>query len=81
MGGSEGGKGVRITAVRAGSPAERAGLKPDDVIMKIGDLDVRDLQAMTDALRAHKPGDVVDIVVHRGDSTTTLRATLGARGG
>lgn len=81
MGGSEDGNGVRITAVRAGSPAERAGLKPDDVIMKIGDLDVRDLQAMTDALRAHKPGDVVDIVVHRGDSTTTLRATLGTRGG
>jgi hypothetical protein len=81
LGGGEEGQGVRITSVRAGSPAEQAGLRADDVITKIGDMDVPDLQAMTDALRAHKPGDVVEIVVHRGDSTTTLRATLGTRGG
>ncbi len=80
MGGSETDKGVRIMGVRAGSPAEQAGLRANDVITKIGDMDVPDLQAMTDALRAHKPGDAVDIVVHRGDSTTTLRATLGTRG-
>jgi Zn-dependent M28 family amino/carboxypeptidase len=71
--------GVRLTAVRAGSPAERAGLRGDDIITRIGDMDVPDLQAMTDALRAHKPGDVVDIIVRRGDSTTTVRATLGRR--
>jgi putative serine protease PepD len=65
--------------VRAGSPAEQAGLRGDDIITRIGDMDVPDLQAMTDALRAHKPGDVVDIVVRRGDSTTTVRATLGRR--
>jgi hypothetical protein len=71
--------GVRLTAVRAGSPAEQAGLRGDDIITRIGDMDVPDLQAMTDALRAHHPGDVVDIVVRRGDSTTTVRATLGRR--
>jgi S1-C subfamily serine protease len=71
--------GVRLTAVRAGSPAEQAGLRGDDIITRIGDMDVPDLQAMTDALRAHKPGDVVNIVVRRGDSTTTVRATLGRR--
>jgi S1-C subfamily serine protease len=70
---------VRLTAVRAGSPAEQAGLRGDDIITRIGDMDVPDLQAMTDALRAHHPGDVVDIVVRRGDSTTTVRATLGRR--
>ena len=46
-----------------------------------GDMNVPDLQAMTDALRSHHPGDTVDIVVRRGDATTTLRATLGERGG
>jgi len=71
--------GVRLTAVRAGSPAEQAGLKSDDIITRIGDRDIPDLQAMTDALRAHRPGDVVDIVVRRGDSTKTVRATLGRR--
>jgi S1-C subfamily serine protease len=73
--------GVRLLGVRAGSPAEQAGLRGDDIIMRIGDMDVRDLQAMTDALRSHKPGDTVNIVVRRGSQTTTLRATLTERGG
>jgi S1-C subfamily serine protease len=73
--------GVRLLGVRAGSPAEKAGLRGDDIIVKIGDRDVPDLEAMTQALRSHHPGDVVDIVVRRGDRTTTLQATLGERGG
>jgi S1-C subfamily serine protease len=73
--------GVRLLGVRAGSPAERAGLRGDDIITRIGDMNVPDLQAMTNALRSHRPGDMVDIVVRRGDATTTLHATLGERGG
>jgi acetylornithine deacetylase/succinyl-diaminopimelate desuccinylase-like protein len=73
--------GVRLLGVRAGSPAEKAGLRGDDIITRIGDTNVPDLQAMTDALRSHQPGDTVDIVVRRGNIETTLRATLGSRGG
>jgi acetylornithine deacetylase/succinyl-diaminopimelate desuccinylase-like protein len=73
--------GVRLLGVRAGSPAERAGLRGDDIIIRIGDMNVPDLQAMTVALRSHHPGDTVDIVVRRGHATTTLHATLGERGG
>ncbi len=73
--------GVRLVGVRAGSPAEQAGLRGDDIIVRIGDMDVPDLQAMTDALRSHQPGDSVDIVIHRGDQRTTVRARLGTRGG
>lgn len=72
--------GVRLTGVRAGSPAEQAGLRSGDIITRIGDRDIPDLEAMAEALRAHKAGDVVDIVARRGDSTTTVRATLGTRG-
>jgi S1-C subfamily serine protease len=73
--------GVRLIGVRAGSPAEQAGLRGDDIITRIGDMNVPDLQAMTDALRSHQPGDTVNIVIRRGEATTTLRATLGHRGG
>jgi S1-C subfamily serine protease len=73
--------GVRLLGVRAGSPAEKAGLRGDDIITRIGDMNVPDLQAMTEALRAHQPGDTVDIVVKRGKDVTTVRATLGSRGG
>ena len=73
--------GVRLAGVRAGSPAEKAGLRGDDIITRIGSIEVSDLQAMTNALRSHQPGDTVDIVVRRGDRVTTVRATLGTRGG
>ena len=36
-------------------------------------------QAMTDALRAHKPGETVDVQVLRGAERLTLRVTLGDR--
>jgi hypothetical protein len=73
--------GVRLVGVRAGSPAEKAGLRGDDIITKIGATETPDLQAMTDALRSYRPGETVDIVIRRGSSVTTLRATLGTRGG
>jgi peptidase M28-like protein/PDZ domain-containing protein len=73
--------GVRLMGVRAGSPAEKAGLRGDDIITRIGTMDTPDLQSMTDALRSHKPGETVEIVVRRGAVVTTLRATLGTRGG
>ena len=73
--------GVRLVGVRAGSPAERAGLRGDDIITRIGTTEVPNLQAMWVALRSHQPGDVVEIVVRRGNQVTTLRATLGIRRG
>jgi hypothetical protein len=73
--------GVRLVGVRAGSPAEKAGLRGDDIITRIGATDTPDLQAMTDALRTYKPGETVEILVRRGATITTLRATLGIRGG
>jgi membrane-associated protease RseP (regulator of RpoE activity) len=73
--------GVRLVGVRAGSPAERAGLRGDDIITRIGTTEVPNLEAMWAALRSHQPGDVVEIVVRRGNQVTTLRATLGIRRG
>jgi predicted metalloprotease with PDZ domain len=73
--------GVRLVGVRAGSPAEKAGLRGDDIITRIGATETPDLQAMTEALRSYRPGETVEIVVRRGTSITTLRATLGTRRG
>ena len=79
MSGSQG--GVRLTGVRAGSPAEQAGLKGNDVITRIGDMEVPDLQAMTNALRQHKSGDVVEIRFMRDGAEQRVNVTLGSRGG
>jgi hypothetical protein len=78
---SGGGPGVRFSGVSPGSPAEVAGLRADDVLLKIGDHEIPDLQRMTDALRAHRPGDTVAVVFRRGIKVDTVRVVLGRRGG
>src|SRR5690606_27493197 len=73
--------GVRLSGVREGSPADRAGLRAGDIIIGFDDDEIADLYAMTDALRARKPGDRVRIRVLREGSELTLTAVLGERGG
>ena len=73
--------GVRLNGVRPGSPAEIGGLLGDDIIVGIGEVQVDDLQTMTDALRSHRPGDVVEIRVLRSGVLQRLTVTLGKRGG
>jgi hypothetical protein len=78
---SENPGGVRLTGVRAGSPAEQAGLRGNDIIVQIGEMPVTDLQTMTDALRSHRPGDVVEIRFVRDGQEQRVTVTLGSRGG
>jgi aminopeptidase YwaD len=72
--------GLKLSGVRAGSPADLGGLKAGDVIVELGGTAVKDLYAYTDALYAHKPGETVSIVYVRGGARHTTRVTLGKRG-
>ena len=71
--------GVRLSGVRAGSPAEGAGMQAGDVIVRFGGTDIADLYAFTDALRAHSTGDTVTVVVLRDGEELALLAVLGER--
>ena len=73
--------GVRLTGVRADSPADKAGLKAGDIIVEFDGKTVKDLYGYTEALQARKPGDTVTIVVLREGARVQLTATLGRRGG
>ncbi len=72
-------RGVKLSGVTPGSPGATAGILAGDVVVGIGTHEVADLQAMTDALRAYKPGEIVDVQVLRGAERLTLRVTLGDR--
>ena len=73
--------GIKLTGVRAGSPAEQAGLSAGDIIVELGGKPVTDLQTYADALYSHKPGETVKIVYVRDGKRMETTATLRTRGG
>lgn len=72
--------GVELAGISDGSPAALAGLRSGDVIVQFGDRKIRNIEDLTAALQAQKPGDEVAIVVLRAGDPVTLKATLRARG-
>jgi predicted metalloprotease with PDZ domain len=77
----DGGRGVRLLEVVAGSPAAQAGLKKDDLITSIGDMPVRSMEEMAKTLSVFNRGEELKFVVLRGDTAKTIRVTLGERPG
>ncbi|MGZ5441716.1 MAG: M28 family peptidase [Thermoanaerobaculia bacterium] len=74
------GGGVKLADVRAGGPADKAGIKGGDVLVEMAGTRIENLYDMTYALQDHKPGETIDVVVLRNGERVTLRATLGSRG-
>lgn len=74
------GQGLRLTGVRAGSPAEQAGLVAGDVIVEFDGRAVKDLYDFSDALYSHKPGDTVTLTVVRNGDRKQFTVRLGKRG-
>ena len=73
------GSGVKITLVSPKSPAEKAGLKPNDIVFGINEVETLDLETLRSTIGLHKPGDAVTIHVRRGDAQQDLKATLEKR--
>lgn len=64
--------GVYVHEVLSGSPADSAGLKPKDIITKVGDTKVTSNSTLKAALLNYKIGDKVKIEVYRDGKTTTI---------
>jgi hypothetical protein len=71
--------GVLLSGVRAASPADSAGLRTGDVIVKFDGVRVDNIYDYTYALRSRKPGQQVRITVKRDRQELELLATLGRR--
>jgi S1-C subfamily serine protease len=69
-------QGMKISGVRQGGPAEKAGLQGGDVIIKFGKFDIKSIYDYTYALGEFSPGQQVPVVVRRGDKTLTLVVAL-----
>jgi hypothetical protein len=71
--------GFRLADVRDGSPAHKAGMKPGDVVYEFAGKPVASLMEFTYVLRAHKPGDTVNVKWRRGGESMQAEVTLAKR--
>lgn len=69
-------EGYALMGVAADSPAERAGMKSGDVIVKFGDSKIGGLEDIDGALRNFKAGDSVPVVVQRDGKPVTVNVVL-----
>ncbi|MEV4921945.1 S1C family serine protease [Streptomyces roseoverticillatus] len=68
-------------AVTPGGPADKAGLKPGDVITKLDDTAVDSGPTLISEIWTHKPGDKVTVTYTRDGKQSTAEITLGERKG
>jgi hypothetical protein len=71
--------GLKLDAVREGSPAEAAGLKAGDRVVKLAGRDVRNVYDYTQALSEMKAGQEYEVEVVRDGQRLTLKVTPAAR--
>lgn len=69
--------GVLIEKVIAGSPAEKAGLQEDDVIMSFNDRKARTLREFLSDLAGAEAGQQISMCIMFGDVRKTVYVTLG----
>src|SRR6266542_4360464 len=71
--------GVLIEGVLRGGPAERAGLKPGDILVAIEDKPVNDPNAMLNLVAALVPGKPASIRLRRDNKDVDVQVAVGKR--
>lgn len=70
------GSGLRVDAVMDGRPAQKAGLKSGDVIIKMDDLEVSDIYDYMQGLGNYEAGQSCTVVVKRGEEVLEYEVTF-----
>jgi hypothetical protein len=73
---------IMLTSIQGGSAAEKAGLRDQDIVIKIDGTRIGDLdgtKGFSDYIANLKPGTAVELVIVRGDTEFLVNAQLGMR--
>ena len=73
----EGGDGALVVRVQAQSPAEKAGLRTNDVVLRIADYPLTTPASLFDALMEKKPGETVTLTARRNGQRLQFETRLG----
>ncbi|MGV9456014.1 S1C family serine protease [Streptomyces sp. NPDC003635] len=69
--------GVAVVEVKDGGAADRAGIRPRDVITGLGDTDITTLTSLAEALASRQPGGRTTVTYVRDGGEKTVDVTLG----
>ena len=72
-------EGLLVVRVVPDSPAAKAGLQEEDVIVELGGEPIRNTGELSKFLIAHPPGDTVTVVYFRGNEKRSTQVTLAER--
>ncbi|MFD1214422.1 S1C family serine protease [Arthrobacter sp. GCM10027362] len=72
-------EGVLVLSVVEGGPADKAGLRPGDILEKLDGDQLSSPEDLLAALRKRNPGDQVNVEFQRGDRTQTAKVALSDR--
>ncbi|MBK5103554.1 MAG: Do family serine endopeptidase [Burkholderiales bacterium] len=71
--------GVLVAGVQRGSPADRAGVRPGDIVVTVDGRPVLDPDSMRNLIVALKPGKQTKLRLKRGDKDIDLQVSVGKR--
>jgi Zn-dependent M28 family amino/carboxypeptidase len=72
-------KGVQISRVSENSPAQDAGLKPQDIVLSIKDTRIKSSRDLWEVIRKLKAGEEIEIEVLRGGKKQVIKLEVGRR--
>ena len=72
-------RGALIAGVVRGGPADKAGIRPGDVLLALAGKEVANSSGMLNQIAAIRPGDAVEMRVVRRGQEKTLQVTMGKR--
>ena len=71
--------GAVVQDVTADAPADKAGIKTHDVIVKVGDTDINDSNDLVQVISKANPGDVLTFYIYRQGQEITLDVEIGSK--
>ena len=69
-------QGAYVVSVIAGSPAESAGMKVNDIIKKFDGQELTEEDTLADAIKKKSPGEAIELEIWRDGETLKLTVTL-----
>ena len=69
-------QGVVIGDIAKNGPADKAGLKPKDIIRKVNESNIQNTAQLLEIIAAHKPGDELKVEIQRSGNEKTVNVKL-----